>query len=197
MSWIEDFGEVELDAIEQPDVSPGWTHTKAYSRSEVEGWVKDLQTIQNLSHTQGMRYEDFERMSESTNPHERALGRTHYVFYESARRGPQAITDPVKLTWDNGRFLIENGRHRIDRAQALGLRTIPARFSVREEDLAAAAPRVHRTGLFAPADRDPPSRLQRHDPTAARQAPATGRSPTPLWERGGATTRLRGERTRD
>ena len=104
MAWIEKFGEVNLDAIERPNVAPDWTHTKAYSRAEVEGWVKELQTVQNLSRTQGMHYEDFQHMRESTNPQERALGQTHHRFYDHGRQGPQMNADHIKLTWDKGRF---------------------------------------------------------------------------------------------
>lgn len=192
MSWIDDFAEVELNAIERPDVPPGWTHTKSsYSRSEVDEWVKELQTVQNLSRTRGMRHEDFQRMRESQNPQERALGQTHHRFYDHARQGPQSNGGVVKLYWENGRFKTENGCHRVDRAQALGLRTIPARYLVREEDQAAAAPHVHRTGPLSPMDKE------RQVP--ARQPEPTGneRSATPVWERGGTPTRLRGERTRD
>ena len=185
MPWIERFGEVELEAIERPNIHRDWTHTKSYDRVEVEEWVNDLQTIQNLCHSQGMRHEDFERMRSSSDPRECALGRTHHIFYNCARQGPGANGDPVKLTWDNGQFLIDNGQHRVDRALALGLRTIPTRFSVRKKDLARAELRVHDFGPLLPLDRGTPSqqesdaaRLRASHPPASTTLPPYGSEKT-------------------
>jgi len=91
---------------------------------------------------------------------------------------------------------VDNGQHRVDRAQALGLQTIPASYSVREEDRAAASAHAHRNGPLSPADRDQPARQQGNDPETARPPSANERNATPLWERGSTANRVRSERTR-
>lgn len=197
MGWLKEFGEVDLGAIERPNVAPDWTHSKSgHSRAEIDGWVKQLQTVQNLSQTQRMHYEDFQRMRESTNPEERALGQTHHRFYDHDREGPQTNGTHIKLTWNNGRFQVENGHHRIDRGHALGLRLMPAAYSVLEEERAAASTHVHRNGPLSPSDRDEPARQQDRGHQAVPQPSRGERSATPAWERSSKPTPVRGERTR-
>ena len=164
MGWQEGFFEVDLNQVPPPDLDPGWTASKGYTREAMAEWMSQLAEIQRRMREEGWRAEDFERLRQSRDPAERALAETHHKFYDYGSKGGRLNFDFIKLEWTGDHYEITNGRHRIWLAKQYGLRTVPAY-------------------VYAP-DRATLERLRREGDRAAHSAErGEWHERTPLWER--------------
>ena len=164
MSWQHDFFDIDLDQVPTPALDPNWAASKSYPREQQQQWIRDLDEIQRRIRQEGWRPEDFDRIRQSSDPSERAIGETYHKFYHHDSAGPRLNHDFVKVDWVDDHYEIVNGRHRIWLAKQHGLRAMPAHVSAPDQ---ATLDRLRMDGERA-------ARIEREDPSTGRK---------PLWER--------------
>jgi hypothetical protein len=123
MSWQTDFFEIDVTQVAVPDLDASWRSSKGYQRAEFEAWTRDLREAQARI-AKGWKPEDFERLNRSADVRDRALETAYGKFYGYGR--DRASADHLKVDWQDNRYEITNGRHRIWMAKAHGLQTVPA-----------------------------------------------------------------------
>jgi hypothetical protein len=186
MTWSKRFIEVDMNAVQYPIIDKNWQSTKgSYSRQDVEGWVKQLGEIQQMSREKGYGYEDFHRMRNSADPRERSLSKTHHKFYDHGEHGETMNRDHVDLVWNGQNFEVgDNGNHRVQIIKDIGLKTMPAEVAVRAENMKECQKYEHTSNLLMPKDREGivSQNLKMHG-----ESPATTQSLSPsirpLWEK--------------
>ncbi len=62
--------------------------------------------------------------------HEHELGDAYYEFYDTDNN-----SSFLKASWVNGRIEVDNGHHRVRRAQQLGVTRLPVRVSVPDDHI--------------------------------------------------------------
>ena len=163
MAWVWDFFEVDLNKLRVDGVDLNFQRTPhGYTREEIAQWMEELREIQRLCREKGYTDEDFQRMRQSSDPKERALGETYHKFYDHEASGERMNHDFIKLEWVDDHYEVTNGRHRVYMAKQMGLRHIPAMVSAPDE---ATLQRLREEGK------------------RIAQGELLERSSTPMWER--------------
>lgn len=175
MSMVKGFFEVDLAQVKRPGLDPDWQRSQhGTSRQDIDTWTRQLGEIQRLSVERGFNYEDFNRMRGSAIPEEHALGVTHHKFYDN----DGSHRDFVKLSWNGKEYEVDGGRHRVESAQRIGLRRMPAEVSASSEQMAQRKQDGFSSKLMHPNDRADFERSERssvqqsHTREASNSAPA-------------------------
>lgn len=126
MGWVHDFFEIELAKVSMPQLDTDWQLSKGYSRQDMQKWIQHLSEIQRLCHQENYTEADFQRMRQSYDSREQALGETYSKFYDHNINNTY-----VKVAWDDKqqKYEVDNGRHRVWLAKQQGLRYLPAKVS--------------------------------------------------------------------
>jgi len=185
MGWIKKFFEVDMNHVQRPNLDKNWQSTKGYPRQDVEKWVKQLAEVQRLSSEKGLGYADFQKMRNSTDPNERALGATHHKFYDHDTSGEATNGDHVTLMWNGQSYEVSNnGRHRVQAAKNMSLGFMPAEVTGQEEQITEWQKHGRTTNALMPKDRD--SNVRTHSGTqGAGSGPVHqgNMESRPAWER--------------
>jgi hypothetical protein len=121
--WV-DRGVVDtkLSRIDSKEYAGVWEEQKThkYSKEEIDASLKGLHDLRSRF-GDGTSREELRALVSSSDPKERQIGRTYMSYYES---------DPIKVDFTaDGRSTVTNGRHRLARADHLGMDEIPIRVN--------------------------------------------------------------------
>jgi hypothetical protein len=133
--FAKDFFEIDLSKVKVDWIDPDWQRTPHnYTREEIREWMENLREIQRLCREKGYRAEDFERMRQSPDPKERAIGQTYHKLYDYEKEGERMNHDYILVEWVDDHYEVLKGRHRVWMAQQIGLRHMPAMVYARDEE---------------------------------------------------------------
>jgi hypothetical protein len=114
--------------VDPPLDDHDWETTKdgggGTRREDIDACIDRLPEV-SAAVERGAAPHDFERMRESADPHERAVGDSYGMFYEH----------PIKVERDGGGLVTgQDGRHRLQRLQDRGERVAPAEVRAPADD---------------------------------------------------------------
>lgn len=176
MAWKHDFFEIDVNKVRVNDVDPNFECTPhGYTRDQIAQWVRDLKEIQQLCRDRGYTEGDFQQMRFSPDVRERSLGESYHKFYDHDPSGERMNHDFIAVVWVGDHYEVTNGRYRLEMAQQMGLRHVPARVSAADE---ATLHQLRMEGERIAAGEQP---LRRNEP---------------VWERATAREQRRQERER-
>jgi len=125
-TWHRDFFEIDLDKVQEPK-----THNSGkFTAHDMRGWLVAVKEIQKLCRERGSTTSDFHKFQNSSNPNEQLIYDTYCHLYELS-------ISNIKVNWDNDRYSIDNGNHRILIAKQLGLRHLPAQVQSSDKNTLA------------------------------------------------------------
>jgi hypothetical protein len=127
--WQSDFFEVDLSKVSIRDLPADWQDSKSYTREQMNTWVQQVKTIQQLCQEKNYSDSDFRRLRQSQDPAEQELGHTYHKFYDHDTSGPNMNGDYIKVDWVGDHYEVTNGRHRLALAQQADLKHLPAHVS--------------------------------------------------------------------
>jgi len=127
--WESDFFDIDVSKVSIRDLPNDWQMSKSYTREQMTTWVHQVKTIQQLCREKNYSASDFQRLRQSQDPAERALGETYHKFYDRDTSGPNMNGDYIKVDWVGDHYDVTNGRHRLALAQQAGLKHLPAQVS--------------------------------------------------------------------
>ncbi|GGN60394.1 hypothetical protein GCM10011349_41890 [Novosphingobium indicum] len=176
MDWDKGFFEVDLSQVKRPDLDADWQYTQnSHSREDIDRWTRQLAEIQCQSVERGYGYEDFSRKRGSGAPEEQALGKTHHEYY--GNDGSHTI-NLVKVYWNGREYVAEHGKHRVESAQRLGLRRMPAEVKAPPEQMAQRKQEGFSSKLMRPEDRADFERSQVSSPEHSQTRETSNLTPT-------------------
>jgi hypothetical protein len=132
MAALKDFGlqyvYPERVNIDQP-ITTGWQTSKdsggGTPREDFERGLANAGEVKSLIE-KGYDKDDFHRLSQSSDPREKALGDSYGMYWGDR---------PIQVTKnEDGMFTSDNGAHRLDVAQARGERSVPMRVYAPADD---------------------------------------------------------------
>jgi hypothetical protein len=115
-NWLSDFFEIDLDNVQEPNVT-SWGGKG--SPDEMKEWMLCVKEIQKLCREKGFTTEQFQKLQTSNNPNEKAIYDTYCHLYEASGNN-------LKVVWEDKHYSVDNGNHRILIAKQMGLRHLPA-----------------------------------------------------------------------
>ena len=131
MAELKDYGlqYVNPDLVEvSPPVRKGWETTRdgggGVSRDQIRSGIDNAKEVRTRL-DQGYTDDDFRRLRESSDLHDKAVSDSQAMLWGDR---------PITVTKNGDRFSTDNGRHRIDAAQAAGTRSLPMRVYAPEDD---------------------------------------------------------------
>lgn len=131
MGELKDYGlqYVNPDLVDvSPPVAQAWETTKdgggGTPRSEMAASLDHLGEVKTRL-DKGYTADDFKQMRHSSDPDERAIGDSHSMFWGE---------HPISVTKSDDKITSDEGRHRLDLAQARGERSVPMRVHAPSDD---------------------------------------------------------------
>jgi len=114
--------EAQVGKVQRSEYADVWQAQKThkYSQTEIDASLRSLPEVRDRL-AKGTSSEEFRTMALSTEAAERQIGRSYLTYYE---------TDPIKVDFAaDGRSTVVNGRHRLARADRLGIDAVPMHVS--------------------------------------------------------------------
>lgn len=125
--WHSDFFEIDLDNVQEPNVT-SWGAKG--SLDEMKEWMLCVKEIQKLCCERGFTANQFQKLQSSSNPDEKAIYDAYCHLYEPSGNN-------IRVVWDGENYSIDNGNHRILMAKQIGLRHLPAQVKATDVDTIA------------------------------------------------------------
>lgn len=124
MVWPRRFVAVPTRMLEQDDAP---SRSAKSTEEQLRGFVAPVPLIYEKLRA-GATEVDFARMRRSQDSDERAAGDAyHYLFSPLGRDGR------IEAEWQDGRLVVQRGRHRVEAARVLGVEVLPVHVRAQDE----------------------------------------------------------------